>query len=371
MTATATRPETRRWWPAVRSVVSATLAVAGLVAFLAWMGGAFREKVQPGEVPVPRESAAGRATAVVQKRSVPDAAVVVGSVQSRRRTEVSAQLLARILDVKVRPGDPVQPKQELVLLDDREALAQQAEAQASVTVAEADLLVRKTDFARAQMEREKGVIGAAEFARFEGAMKVAEAQVKRAKEAVGRLDVQLTYTRILATARGVVGDRFADPGDVAAPGKPLMVVYDPAELELHADVPESLSSEVREGQQLKLQIDAAGLRDATGTVREVVPKAQQATRSVLVKLALPVMVPSAKPLLPGMFGRVSIPTGTVERLFVPRSAVRHTGQLDLVEVVGADGALSRRFVRVGPTVGDDIEVLSGLGAGETVALPAR
>ena len=199
---------------------------------------------------------------------------------------------------------------------------------------------------------------------------MAKAQVKRAKESVSRLAVQLTYTKILATSRGVVADRFADPGDIAAPGKVLMVIYDPAELELHVNVPESLASDVREGQQLGVQIEAVGMKDVVGTVRKVVPQAQQASRSVLVKVAIP-RAPSAKPLLPGMFGRVNIPVGTVERLFVPRPAVRQLGQLDLVEVVGADGMLSRRFVRVGPAVGDRVEVLSGLSEGETVALPTR
>ncbi len=370
MTSTVAQTEPRRVWPVVRSIGTATLAVVGLVAFLAWMGGAFREKVQPGEVTVPRESAGGRPRAKVESRRIEDTATAVGSVQPRRRTEVSAQLLARILDVKVRPGDLVKPDQELVLLDNRELLAQQAEALATVTATEADLLVRKTDFTRAQNEREKGVISVAEFARYEGAMKVAEAQVKRVKEAVNRLDVQLTYTKIIAGSRGIVADRFADPGDIATPGKPIMVVYDPAELELHVNVPESLAPEIREGQQLAVQIEAAGLRDAMGSVREVVPQAQQASRSVIVKVTLP-KVPSVKPLLPGMFGRVSIPVGTVERLFVPPAAVRQLGQLDLVEVVEPDNTLTRRFVRVGPAVGDRIEILSGLSEGETVALPTH
>ena len=366
---TATQPGSRGWWALTRSLGSIALALVALVAFLAWMGGAFREKVHPGEVPVPRDSAAGRATATVEKRRVEDAAAVVGSVQPRRRTEVSAQVLARILDVKVRPGDTVLPEQELILLDSRELLTQQAEAQAAVAVAEADLVERKTDYARAVKERDQGVGSASDFARFEGAFKVAEAQVKRVKETVGRLAVQLTYTRIVANARGLVADRFADPGDIAAPGKVLMVIYDPAELELHVNLPESLAPDVREGQQLRVQIEAAGLKDVVGTVREVVPQAQQASRSVLVKVTLP-RVPSAKPLLPGMFGRVSVPVGTVERLFVPRAAVRQIGQLDLVEVVGADGALNRRFVRLGPVIGDRVEILAGLSEGEQVALPA-
>ncbi|HSQ56317.1 MAG TPA: efflux RND transporter periplasmic adaptor subunit [Gemmata sp.] len=367
MTAPAIQPEKQGWWPLVRSLGSAALAIAGLVAFLAWMGGAFREKVQPGEVTVPRQSAAGIPTATVEKRRVDDPETVVGSVQPRRRTEVSAQLLARIVDVKVRPGDIVEPMQELVLLDDREVRAQQAEAEAAVTVADADLLVRKTDYERAQVERQKGVIGSGEFARYEGAMKVAEAQVKRAKEAVGRLNVQLSYTRILANSPGVVGDRYADPGDIAAPGKVLMVLYNPAELELHVNVPETLAPDVRVGQQLKLSIEAAGMNNVTGTVREVVPQAQQASRSVLVKVTLP-KSSSTRSMLPGMFGRVKIPVGTVERLFVPRSALLQIGQLDMVEVVDSNGMLDRRFVRIGPVMDDRVEILSGLSAGEKVAL---
>ena len=72
-----------------------------------------------------------------------------------------------------------------------------------------------------------------------------------------------------------------------------------------------------------------------------------------------------------MFGRIEIPVEPAERLWVPRAAVRRVGQLDLVEVADPDGTLTRRFVRVGPEAGGKVEILSGLTAGETVALPAR
>lgn len=367
----AAPPRFRRWWPIVRSVGSVVVALVALVLFLAWMGGAFREKVSPGEVAVQRQSAAGRPTARVEKRLKADPSTAVGSIQPRRRTEVASQLLARILDVKVRPGEAVTAKQELVLLDDRELLAQQGEALAAVTAADADLLVRKADFDRAKTSREKGVISIEEFARFEGALKVAEAQLKRTREAVGRLDVQLTYTKIVASAPGVVGDRFADPGDIATPGKPLMVVFDPAELELHANVPESLADRVELGQKVRVHIEAVGLKDVEGTVREKVPQASGSVAFTrLVKVALP-EVPSRRLLLPGMFGRMTISVDPVERLYAPRAAVHRIGQLDLVEVVDTDETLSRRFVRVGPTEGEQIEILSGLSNGEVVALPAR
>jgi RND family efflux transporter MFP subunit len=361
-------PQPHRWWRAVRSVVSAAVAVAALGLFLAWMGGAFQDKVRPGQVGADRPPAAGRTLVTVEKVRGEDTATAVGSVQPKKRTEVASQVLATILDVRVRPGDRVNPNDTLVLLDDRELLAQQREAAAALTAAEADLVTRRTDYERAKMLREKGTISAEDFTRLEGAFRVAEAQVTRAREAIGRFDVQLTHTKIVAAGKGLVADRFVDPGDLATPGKPLLVVYDPADLEFHANVPETLAPAIAPGQELAVRIDAAGVA-ARGTVREVVPQAQQASRSVLVKVTLP-PTPFAKPLLPGMFGRGEIPVGSADRLWVPKAAVRQVGQLDLVEVANPDGTLTRRFVRAGQEAGDKVEILSGLAAGERVALPA-
>jgi RND family efflux transporter MFP subunit len=347
--------------------VSAVAAVAALSLFLAWMGGAFRDKVRPGELPVGRPSAAGRTLVSVEKVRGEDTAAAVGSVQPKKRTEVASQLLATVLDVRVRPGDRVSPGDPLVTLDDRELAAQQREATASLAAAEADLVTRRADYERAKTLRERGTISAEEFNRLEGAFRVAEAQVARAKEAIARLAVQLTHTKIAAAGAGLVADRLVEPGDLATPGKLLLVVYDPADLELHANVPETLAPAAPVGAELAVRIDAAGVA-TRGKVREVVPQAQQASRSVLVKVTLP-PAPSTRPLLPGMFGRVEIPVGPAERLWVPGAAVRRVGQLDLVEVASPEGTLTRRFVRVGQEVDGKVEVLSGLSEGERVALP--
>lgn len=334
---------------------------------MAWMGGVFREKVRPSELPVERPSASGRAIVTVERVRVEETVAAVGSVQPRKRTEVASQLLATILEVVPRPGDRVNPGDLLVTLDDRELLAQQREATASLAAAEADLVTRRAELERARRARATGAISEDELTRVEGAYKVAEAQVVRAKEVIGRLAVQLTYTKIVARGGGIVSERLVEPGDTATPGKPLLVIYDPADLELHANVPETLAPAVPVGTVLTVRIDAAGLT-ARGKVREVVPLAQQGSRSVLVKVELPA-APSGRPLLPGMFGRVDIPVGTTERLWLPKAAVRHIGQLDLVEVVGPDNTLTRRFVRLGGIAGDKVEILSGLVAGERVALP--
>lgn len=355
------------------SLAPAGAGVAGLILFLAWMGGAFRDKVRPGEVPAPRASAAGRTLVPAVPVTEPQTEAAVGSVQPKKRTEVASQLLAGVLEVKARPGDRVLAGAPLVTLDDRELAAQQREALAAQAAADADLVTRRADFERAKRARASGALSDDEFGKVEGAFRVAEAQAGRGREVIARLAVQLSYTRIVASGPGLVSERLVEPGDLATPGKTLLVIYDPADLELHSNVPESLAKAVTVGQQLPVYIQAPDLR-VDSTVREVVPLAQQATRSVLVKLTLP-PPPAGKTLLPGMFGRVEIGVGTADRLWVPSAAVRRIGQLDLVEVAGADGTLVRRFVRVGQERkrggADATEILSGLAPGDRVALPSK
>jgi RND family efflux transporter MFP subunit len=363
-----THPPPRRWRRLVRSAAFAAAAVAAFGLLLAWTGGALREKVRSGGVPPVRPSAAGRDVVPVERVRGEETASAVGSVRPKRRTEVASQLLATVLDVRVRPGDRVKPGDVLVTLDDRELAAQQREVTAALAAAEADLVTRRADYGRAQGLLRGGSVSAEEYDKVEGAFRVAGAQVARAREATARLAVQLTHTRIAAAGAGLVADRFVDPGDLAAPGKALLVVYDPADLELHADVPEALAAAAPVGTAVAVRVDAAGVA-ARGTVREVVPQARPASRSVLVKVALPAAAFGGR-LLPGMYGRIEVPVGTADRLWLPRAAVREVGQLDVVEVANPDGTLSRRFVRVGAEDGGRSEILSGLTAGDRVALPA-
>lgn len=364
-----TRPPPLPRWHFVRSASSVTAAIAALGLLFVWMGGSAREKVRAGEVLPPRSSAHGRTIVAVERIRSQETTSSVGSVQPKRQTVLASQQLATVLDVRVRPGDRVKPGDLLVTLDDRELAAQHREATAALAAAEADLVTRLSDYNRVKRLREKGSVSSEEYSKVEGSLRVSEAQVTRAKEVIARLAVQLSHTRIVALVMGVVADRFVDPGDLAVPGKPILSVYDPTNLELHVDIPEALAPAVPVGKELAVRIDSAAVT-TKGTVREVVPQARPASRSVLVKVSLP-SVNLDRRLLPGMYGRVDVPVGSADRLWVPRYAVRRVGQLDLAQVANPDGTLTRRFVRVGVEVGDKIEILSGLAAGERVVLSAE
>ncbi len=347
------------------------LGLAALVGAIAWMSGVFHPKIEPvdaadhdhgsaGEVVEP--DAKDRATARVEAIREVERVDAVGTIEPRRKTNVAGQILATILEIKVNAGDAVKRGDPLVTLDDRELQAQSREAAAAISAAEAELSLREQDLARYRKLYADKAVTREDLDRMESTYKVAAAQLRRAREQTSRIDIQLTYTKIRATADGLVLDRFVDPGDLAAPGKPLLTISDPAELELHAGIREGLAGFVHPGLELPVHIDAVG-RDLIGKVREIVPQAEPTSRSVLVKIALP--SDQTKGLYNGMFGRIAIAIGDRERIVAPRAFIDRVGQLDLALVQG-DKRIERRFVRVGSRYGDKIEILSGLKIGETL-----
>ena len=130
-----------------------------------------------------------------------------------------------------------------------------------------------------------------------------------------------------------------------------------------ASVRESLAHRLRVGQSIEVQIENF-TRKSTGTISEIVPEAESSSRAFQVK----VTGPCPEGVYSGMFGRILIPLDEQQVLVIPRQAVQSVGQLDLVNVA-SPGALSRRAVRLGRTIGQDVEVLSGLREGEQVQVP--
>jgi RND family efflux transporter MFP subunit len=356
----------------LRSASRWLLVLASLVALalvIAYMSGAFRTKIAPGEAGRAGRPLAGRSVVAAETLATIQQVDAVGTIEPRRKTDVASRMLATINDIFVNPGDEVEVGQLLCELDDREIQAQLREVEASAAGIEADLAVRQREYDRYQRMYAENAVTKEDLDRIVGAYQMAQAQLQRTLEQANRIKITLSYTQIKAQTAGVVADRYMDPGDLAVPGKPILTVHDPRELELHANVREGLSGKVRQGLELPVRIDALD-RTMPGTIREIVPRAQAQSRSLLVKVTLP--QEQLEGLFIGMFGRLSIPVEQTERLVVDSRAVRWMGQLAMVDVVGVDQQLERRFVCTGQKFADGtkIEILSGLAPQERVALPA-
>ncbi len=345
------------------------VSLAVLVLIIAWMAGAFHAKAPPGLTPYQHAELGDRLTCTVETLKTVQYVDAVGTVQPRRKTDVASRMLATINEILVNPGDTVKEGQLLCVLDDREVQAQLREAEASAAGIEADLTVRQREYDRYQRMYADKAVTKEDLDRVVGAYKMTQAQLQTTLEQANRIKIMMSYCQIKAQTAGVVADRYMDPGDLAVPGKPIVKVHDPHELELHANVREGLADKVHIGMSLSVRVDAVD-RTMNGTVREIVPRAQGNTRSLLVKVTLP--RDQLEGLYIGMFGRLSLPVDQMERVAVDAAAVQTVGQLQLVEVVLPDGRLDRRFVRTGQQLANSrIEVLSGLSPQEKVALPAK
>jgi RND family efflux transporter MFP subunit len=285
-------------------------------------------------------------------------------LKAASRTVISAKVLATIQEITVSAGDQVNQDDVLIRLDSRDLEAQLRQAEQRLIAAIATREDAETSHARNQRLIERNAISQSELDKSARHLGVSRAEELRAEQAVNEAKVMLSYATLKATRSGRIVDRLAEPGDTARPGEPILVLYDAASLRLEAPVPEHLAVQLRQGDNLKVYIDALR-REVESTIDEIVPQADAPSRSFLVKAS----IPRSDDLFEGMFGRLRIPAGQRRHLCLATDAIHQVGQLEFVEVVTGEGTVEKRFIKTGRLgMPGRIEVLSGLKAGERVIL---
>lgn len=343
-----------------RPAVVALLGIAG--SLLA--SSCSKEKIAPGKVEVKSRTAAGEKTDTVHAIIETETTEVVGTLKAQRRTDVSAKIMATIADITAKAGEKVKRGQILVRLDDRDWRARLEQARKAVESAQASATRAETDLKRFEKLFADKVIPRQQFDEADSRNKIAQAELDRARQATKEAEVALSNTVIESPADGVVVDKHADKGDTATPGKPLLTLYDPNVLRLEAPVRETLATKLRVDDTLRVRLDALNL-DVEGRLDEIVPQAQAASRSVLVKVA----VPKNPGMVEGQFGRLIIPTGERERYCMPVAAVIRVGQLTFADVVTTGGVIERRPITLGEhSEYGRVEANSGVNPGDNLVL---
>ncbi len=362
-----------------------------LMALLAVFGCQDSGKIQPGKtVSTSGEEKAPTETTRAQIETVQRWFEASGTVRPRTETRIESQITAQVVAVDVRPGSRVTKGQVLVSLDNRQLLsrldqarqglkstqASRKQAQQAVIAAQAAHSQAEANFQRTQTYYESKAATQQELEKAQSLYRQAKAGLARAKEAqtgtmagikqaeevVREAEIAMGYTRIIAPETGEVLKRLVEPGDLALPGKPLLVLQTAGAYRLEAHVREGLISIVRLGMQLPATI-ATLQKEVQTNVEEIIPYADPQTRTFLVKAALPPI----SGLYPGMFGNLRIPVLTEKVVIIPENALKKVGQLELV-VVKEDNRWTRRYIKTGRRLGKHIEVLSGLNGDETLGI---
>jgi len=315
-----------------------------------------------------------------------------GTVRARTTATIASRVMGYVQQVSVQAGDRIRPGQSLVTIEARDleanlrrAEAGRAEAQSAlpeaenaIAAAKANLDLAQATFRRIQELAEKKSVSSQEFDEASARLKAAQAtyEMSRAKlpqvqSRIAQADeeqraarVTLDYAGMAAPFAGVVTARSVEPGNLVAPGAPLLTIEREGSYRLEVEVDESKVAAVTAGKSVKVTLDALG-RSFDARVSEVVPAVDAASRAYTVKIDLPPM----PEIRSGLSGKAAFALSTRPALAIPVAALQEHGQLQSVFVV-ENGVARTRLITTGQRFRDAWEVLSGLSAGESVVTGA-
>lgn len=286
-----------------------------------------------------------------ERQSRPVLTEAAGSVRAVRSTTVAALISGTVAEVRVGMGSSVRAGQVLVTLSAREidARLEQARAMAALADPERDRAARLLDH------------GAISTAQYDAAL--TQWNIAQARQAEAHAVAE--HATIRAPFSGVITAKLANVGDAAMPGQPLLQLEAPGAFRFESRVPETLATTgLTIGKSVPVRLDGLD-RELLGTVAEIQPASDEATRTRLVKVALPAL----PELRSGRFGRLLITTGTSDAVSVPIAAVVRRGQLEGVFVVNS-GTARLRLVRSAGERNGRAEISAGLTGDESVVLAA-
>ncbi len=317
------------------------------IVALAFLAGCAKHAA-PVPAAAPALPTARVSVALAVAQDAPLLTEVTGTVLPAQRATLAAKVMGGISDLPVTLGQRVAAGDVLLKISAPEIAARVALARSQYNVAQRDLARERdlldkgastSDMVRGLKDRHTG----------------AEAMVREAETMLG-------YTELRAPFAGTVTRKFVNAGDLAAPGQPLLVLEGSGDLQIETGIPGSLAANVQVGAELLVQTSAAEFH---ARVVELSSTADTSARTVTAKLA----VPAGASVRSGEFVHVHVPAGSVRAILVPADAVSTAGQLERV-FVAANNRAELRLVKTGAAHDGQIEILSGLAAGETVIVRA-
>jgi RND family efflux transporter MFP subunit len=314
----------------------------------------------------------GASIAAVAAETIPEVQEAVGTVKARNLAIVSARIAGNVSGVYVKEGERVSKGKLLAVIEAAEGGAAAAgatagaeeaargveEARARQKLADATLAryrklftekaVTPQEFEGRQMEQEVAVQGVAR----------AEARLSQARQGAKGAGTIAGYGKVTAPISGLVVAKQVEAGQTVFPGTPLVTVEGEDGFRLEVAAGEALLGKVKLGDQIGITVPGAPM---TGRISEIVPMVDPVSRTFTVKVDLP-----AKGLRSGTYGKALFRVGSRQGIAVPAAAVVERGALTSVWAVSREGIARLRLVKLGAVIGDRIEVLSGLSAGERI-----
>ncbi len=290
-----------------------------------------------------------------------------GKIQAKNSANLSTRLMGFVNKLHVNAGDSVKKGELLVSLNSSDLQAKAAQVNAGITEATAGFKNAEKDYKRFQNLFDDNSASQKELDDMTARYEMAKARLEAAKQMKNEINAQFEYTNIRAPFSGVVTNTFIDEGDMASPGMPLVEVENPNIFEVKTMVPETEIVNIKSDSEVDVLISSVN-KTYKGKVSEVSTSAKNTGGQYLVTVDLENLDSN---VFSGMFASVQFPTDTPSNtVLIPKKALVKNGQLSGVYAVSQSNTAVLRWLRLGRTYGDQVEVLSGLSTGETYIVSA-
>jgi len=336
--------------------------VIALALALALSGCGEKDKQQQTAT---RTTTVTASVATVQKTVLPMVATAPGSVIAEQQAQIASRLMGFIREINVQEGQSVVAGQRLFTVDPTDIQGQVSQARAGLAQAEAALADAKNDYQRFGALYKEEAIPKQQWDKVRLQYQVAQQQAAAARAGLGTAAAQMRYATLTAPFAGIITQKLASVGDLATPGKPVLMLENPSKLQVQTSVASDVFAHLKLGDSVSLQADGSGAV-ITGKIARLVSAADPATHTYLVKIDLP----QGTQLKSGMYVQVAFPTGQRESVRVPQSAVLDRAGITGVFVMDDQGIAHYRMVRVGTTSDGQVEIQAGLTPGERVVTSA-
>lgn len=346
-----------------------SLLAAAAVISLAACSGNTTDTAAKSEAPITVQTATAGGSSV--QAGVIEAS---GQVEASQSVNISTRVMGYITQMKVKVGDRVSAGQLLFSVNSTDITAKRAQTDAMIAQAEAALRSAQKDLDRYTALYKQQSASAKELDQITLQYQSAKASVDAARQMRNEVNAQMTYAHVTAPFSGIITQKLADAGSMANPGMPVLTLEQSGNLQVSASIPENQIASVKLGDEVKMAIESAN-KIITGKVIQINPSSQFTGGQYIVKIS----VTDAKQLYAGMYVHLSIPvkgniTNTTKeagKILIPAKAIVTRDQLSGVYTVSSQNTALLRWLRLGNTTGDQVEVLSGLAANETFILSAE
>jgi len=295
---------------------------------------------------------------------------VSGKIEAANQIKLTTRSSGFIDHIYVNVGDKVKKGKLLISIDNSDLQAKRAQINANITQAQAAFNIAEKDYNRFKQLFNDNSASQKEMDDMTANFEMSKARLEAANQLKNEINSQFKYVNLTAPFDGVITNKFMEVGDLANPGMPLIALESPGDFEVSLWVPESEISQIKTETKVAVLVKSIN-QTIKGTVTEVSTSAHNTGGQYQVKITLE---KTELQILSGMYTTIKFPSekkSTTNTVLIPTNVIVKNGQLSGIYTVSQSQTALLRWLRLGKTYGDKVEVLSGLNSEEQYIVSAE